>query len=54
MVRVYRKFATFEIGDDQILWRHHAFAESARSGEDAQRIEADGDVAVQAGMNPRS
>src|ERR1700733_9401671 len=46
------KFAAFEIGDDQIVGSHHAFAESARSGEDAERIEADGDVAVTRGNEP--
>ena len=49
MVRGARKSLPFEIGDDQIVWRHHAFAESGGSGEDAQRIEADGDVAVGGG-----
>src|ERR1700735_3139732 len=43
------KFAAFQIGDDQIFRSHHAFAESARGGENAQRIEADGDVTVAGG-----
>src|SRR5580693_1361381 len=46
------KFAAVKIGDDQILGRHHPFAESARSSEDAQGIEADGDVAVTRGNEP--
>lgn len=46
------KFAAFEIGDDQILGRHHAFAESAGSGEDAQGIESNSYIAVARGDEP--
>src|SRR5580693_5563430 len=43
------KFAAVKIGDDQIFGRHHAFAESAGRGEDAQGIEPNSYVAVARG-----
>src|SRR5579863_4455589 len=42
-------FSAVEIGDDQIIRRHHAFAKSLGSGEDALGIQTNGNISVTRG-----
>ena len=43
------QFLALEIGDDEIVGRHHAFADAGGRSENAARVEAHGDVAVGGG-----
>jgi hypothetical protein len=38
-----------KVGDDEIIGRHHAFADAGGRGENAARIETERDVAVGGG-----
>jgi hypothetical protein len=40
------QFVALEIGDNEIIRRHHAFADAGRRGENAARIETERDVAI--------
>jgi len=43
------EFVTLQIGDDEIVRRHHAFADAGGRRENAARIEAQGNIAVGGG-----
>ena len=43
------QLVALEIGDDEIVGRHHAFADAGGRGENATRVEAKRDVAVGGG-----
>jgi hypothetical protein len=36
----------FEIGDHQIVGRHHAFADPCRRSEDVLRIQTEGNISI--------
>ena len=43
------EFVALEVGDDEVVGRHHAFADTGGRGKNAARIEAEGNVAVGGG-----
>ena len=43
------QFVALQIGDDEIVGRHHAFADAGGRSENAARVEAKRDVAVGGG-----
>jgi hypothetical protein len=43
------QFAAIQIGDDEIVWRHHAFADAGGRSENPAGVEAKRDVAVGGG-----
>jgi hypothetical protein len=43
------EFVALEIGDDEIVGRHHTFADAGGQSENAAGVEAEGDIAVGGG-----